>query len=184
MELPAVLRGGINWGVALINRPVIKEFVKDGSSWIILFCGAYELSSVPRDLINWYWTDSKKSSDHDPKSHTLFDKIFLLFDRILLFAGRFSLILNACVSRPGVEAISYIARRIATPETLQRVFGTYDIYANNPRHIRHVVSLLGAVLTIPGILHPSGGFFDGYRWECLITGVVTRPSLHKFNIGR
>jgi hypothetical protein len=51
-------------------------------------------------------------------------------------------VLNAIASRPGLTICEWMVHRIATPQTLARIFGENVIFERNPRHPRHVFNII------------------------------------------
>ncbi len=73
-------------------------------------------------------------------------------DRFVRQTARFSLILGAATSWPGVRIIGSLMHKLYTDAQLIQAFGRNTNYEGNPLHIRHWVSLVSVALAIPIIV--------------------------------
>lgn len=96
-------------------------------------------------------------------------------------AEKISLLLSAAVSRPGVFLITAVTGALFSKGQIERVFGVYSIYANNPYHIYHVASFAAVILAMPSNIK---FLYHGCRGKGVKTFAVTlfsRPFLHWSN---
>lgn len=75
--------------------------------------------------------------------------------KVMIIAGRTSLILNAGVSRPGVFLISNIMGKIFTTQQLDRFFGPNSTFVVNPWHPRHLTNIAVSILSAPMALQST-----------------------------
>ncbi len=146
-------RTAINVGAQFFNQPVVKECLKDIFSAVTVafgLLGAYDLYQTfkGRNIT------SEKDAVNDPKWLQVASKLALL-------AAKVALVLSALVSRPGVLIISSLVNMVASTVQIERVFGPNTIYAVNPMHPRHWVSLVAAALAVPLV---ALTIFKGLSW--------------------
>jgi hypothetical protein len=149
--------------VQALNTPSIKEGVKNKAGSVTLVFG---LTVVYQFLRSLKETSSEATEEN----------------KAVIACTRFSFILSAAVSRPGVLLISALVGRVCSPQTLEKTFGPNTIFAVNPRHPRHVASFAAVILAAPSLLH----LFYSRRctWEkCAIVfnTITSRPTLHMGN---
>ena len=133
-------REAVSSGSQFLNSPKIKEGIKDSVGFVSLAFGAlaaYDLCHIMMGR-----KISTENDQADPKWLQIANKVSLL-------AAKFSLVLSAIASRQGVQIISFLMHLAVSKEQIQGVFGPNTIYAINPLHPRHVVSLAAAALAIP-----------------------------------
>lgn len=98
-------------------------------------------------------------STENPKTATCWQETAL---KVILLSAKLSLALSAATSRPGVWTIGSLALSLFTPQQLEAVFGPNTIFALNPWHPRHVVSILAACLALPTV---GQSLYRGFRRE-------------------
>jgi len=146
-----------------LNNPYIKEGVKNIAGTVTLVFG---LTVVYQFLQSLKKTNSNATEEN----------------KALIVCTRFSLILSAAVSRPGVLLISALLGRVCYPQTLEKTFGPNTIFAVNPRHPRHVASFAAVILAAPSLLNLF--YSRKCTWEkCAIVfnTITSRPTLHLGN---
>ena len=155
------VQSGLRAAVAYLNQPVVKETVKNIVGLVTFTIGLIAARSL---YANGKPTFKPRCGPN--------------IDRAVDVTAKISLVLSGAVSPPGVWIISSIAGRIFRPEQLTRAFGPNTIFAANPWHPRHVVSIAAAVLngvTLPFTFGSRLGHLQSFN---LVTG---RPTLHFFN---
>lgn len=156
--------------VQLLNQPTVKEGVKKVAGAATLVFGLAEIYQVYRDF--------STKSEATPLNWTQ------VAQKVVIASARVSLILSAGVSRPGVVIISTLVGSFFTTEQLNHVFGPNTIFAINPWHPRHVISIAAVVLAVPFLLKKWNG---ETKLGCmtLFNTITSRPSLHIGNqLGR
>lgn len=78
--------------------------------------------------------------------------------------GDVGLVLNSAVSPMGVVVISKIVHLFFSSGKLESFFGKNTIFAVNPWHPRHVVSVASAILMAPAMVKEAQRF---YQWAWL-----------------
>ncbi len=73
-------------------------------------------------------------------------------NKVIIVCAKISLILSAATSPPGVFIISTLVGCVFSTVQLERVFGPNTIFAINPWHPRHVVSIASVILAMPIII--------------------------------
>lgn len=69
--------------------------------------------------------------------------------KVVIVCAKISLILSAAVSPPGCVLISALVGRVFSTTQLERLFGPNTIFAVNPWHPRHFVSIIAVTLALP-----------------------------------
>lgn len=142
----SVLRGAknvFNASIFLINQPIVKERVKNIASKVTFVFGLVEIYDVYQ--IAKGRKIATETCSNDPQWIQVANKVVIVCAKI-------SLILSAGVSRPGVFIISSLVECSFSTSQLNQVFGHNTIFAVNPWHPRHVVSLAAAVLGLPSLI--------------------------------
>lgn len=138
--------------VQLLNQPFIKETIKKVVGTVTFVFGILEAYDICLIL-----SGSEISSDvstADPKWMQVANKVVVIFAKI-------SLILSATVSPPGVFIISSLVGCFFTTPQLDSVFGPNTIFAVNPWHPRHVISIVAVVLALPSLVQSA---YHGVNW--------------------
>lgn len=99
---------------------------------------------------------------------------------ISLTCSRLSLLMSAIVSRPGIFIVSKIVHSLFSEAQLERVFGPNTIFAVNPWHPRHVVSLGAVILAIPPMVSLHRFSTDSMKTQLvlLFNTLTSRFALH------
>ncbi|MCI0381512.1 MAG: hypothetical protein L0207_00445 [Chlamydiae bacterium] len=151
----------------VLNQPDVKEKIKNFVSIPTAVFGLFALSDFLCEDVN-----KTKTS---------------------IFSARISLILSAAVSRPGVWAISKFVGYFFTKEQLERAFGPNTIFEINPRHPRHLFSIIAVILALPILFEscfPKPRKIEvkngdepwltesSLRWIAFFNTITSRPVLH------
>ena len=107
----------------LLNQPPIKQAIKEIFGWVTFLFGVRELLFLIQ---------------HGFKNTST-----------LVLISKFSLILSASVTRPGVFIISHFTYLFIETEQIETFFGPYTIFMYNPWHPRHIISFIALLLALP-----------------------------------
>lgn len=140
--------------VRVLNTPVVKEGVKNIAGSVTFAFGIMELYDISQIL-----RGRKISTEIDTEVPSWLQ----VANKISIICAKISLILSAGVSRPGIYIISNLAGSLFSAEQLKRAFGSNTIFAVNPWHPRHVVSIAAVALALPSIVITIG---KGVNWTC------------------
>lgn len=133
------LKGVFAFSTRLLNQPAVKEGVKNVASSVTFVFGIVEIFDI-------YQIACGRVIAADP---SVSSKWMQVVNKILVICAKTSLILSAGVSRPGVFVISFLMGSLFSTAQLDRVFGPNTIFVINPRHPRHIISIVAAVLALP-----------------------------------
>ncbi len=171
-----------------------KESIKNITGYATFAFGVVELYDIYQILFH----DRPLATEKTPSWHNTANKVIIV-------AAKLSLLLSAGVSRPGVSLISSLVGRVFSTSQLDRTFGPNTIFAKNPRHPRHIVSIAAAILCSPAVLQstyktlnwinkkirnsptkpgkePSYFLTDArIRWMNFFNFFTSRPTLHIVN---
>ena len=136
----------------LLNQPPVKEGIKNIASSITFTFGiieAYDIYQIAcgREI-------SSEVCSKQPKWIQTTKKVVIICAKV-------SLILSGGVSRPGVFVISNLVGCIFSTTQLNRVFGPNTIFAINPWHPRHIISIIAIILALPSVIQST---YDGSIW--------------------
>lgn len=180
----------INSSVRLLNQPIVKENVKNVAGTLTFVFGLLEIKDVYQIL-----KGRKISTEDIPHA----PKWIQVANKTIIVCAKISLILSAGVSRPGVFIISSLSGCFFSTAQLNRVFGPNTLFAINPRHPRHVISLAAVILALPSVAqmtyrgiswavqrYPVGVSRESQDWltdakvrlMALFNTVTSRPTLH------
>lgn len=148
------VRKVFNASVQLLNQPVIKEGVKNIAGSMTFVFGLIEVYDLTQ--IACGRQISTEACSNSPKWVQTGNKVVIVCAKI-------SLILSAGVSRPGVFIISSLAGQVFSTSQLDQAFGPNTIFAVNPWHPRHVLSIAAVILALPSVIQ-SG--YHGTTWVC------------------
>lgn len=146
------LRGLLNTSVHFLNQPIVKEGVKNIAGSITLVFGLIEVYDVYQIAHG-----REISTETCPTS----PKWVQVANKVVIVCAKISLILSASVSRPGVFIISSLAGHVFSTTQLESVFGPNTIFAINPWHPRHVISIAAVILSLPLIAQST---YKGINW--------------------
>ncbi len=146
------VKGLVNASVRLLNQPIVKEGVKNIASSVTFVFGLMELHDIYRI-----------SQGREISTETCLDspKWVQVSNKVIIVAAKISLILSAGVSRPGVFIISSLVGPVFSTAQLNRAFGPNTIFAVNPWHPRHIVSIAAVVLALPSVAQSA---YKGINW--------------------
>lgn len=149
----------------LINQPPIKEAIKEIFGWITFLFGVREVLLL---IQNGFRNTST-----------------------LVLISKFSLILSASVTRPGIFVISHFSYIFFETEQIEALFGPYTIFMSNPWHPRHIISFIAllmalplAIQTIRDLLKANNREVENEGWNkslrimTLFNTIASRPILH------
>lgn len=135
-----------NTSVRLLNQPIVKEGVKNIAGSVTFVFGLVEIYDIYQ--ITRGRKISTETSSNSPKW-------IQVANTIVIVCAKISLILSAGVSRPGVFIISSLVRCIFSTTQLDRVFCPNTLFAVNPWHLRHVISITAVILALPSVLQST-----------------------------
>lgn len=138
--------------VRLLNQPIVKEGVKNIAGTVTCVFGLVEIYDI-------YQIARGREITTEPCSD--FPKWIQVANKVVIVCAKISLILSAGVSRPGVFIISSLIGCIFSTSQLDKVFGPNTIFAVNPWHPRHVVSIVAVVLALPSLAQSA---YKGINW--------------------
>ncbi|MDR3624843.1 MAG: hypothetical protein P4L16_06880 [Chlamydiales bacterium] len=133
----------------VLNKPAVKEGIKNVVSSITFVFGVMEVYAILKGR-----KISTESSVDTPKWMQLANKVIFICAKI-------SLILSAEVSRPGVFVISVLVGFVFSTAQLEKVFGPNTVFAINPWHPRHVISIVAVILALPSVIQST---YQGISW--------------------
>lgn len=136
------VKGLFHGSVRLLNQPVVKEGVKNVASSVTFLFGMMELYDI-------YKIATGREILTEPCSNS--PKWVQIANKTVVVCAKISLVLSAGVSRPGVFIISSFTGCIFSAAQLKRIFGPNTIFAVNPWHPRHIISIAAQILAIPSI---------------------------------
>lgn len=165
-----------------LNTPVVKEGIKNVAGSLTCAFGLYEAYDL------YQISQGRPIADADPDVPQWCQAA----NKVAILSGKISLVLSAGVSRPGVYIISTLVGTLFTTAQLERVFGPNTIFAINPSHPRHVVSIIAVVLALPAVVQL---LYKGYLFAtnelhsnpeassgmALYNTIFSRPLLHILN---
>ncbi|MBA3720825.1 MAG: hypothetical protein H0W88_00315 [Parachlamydiaceae bacterium] len=129
-----------------LNKPIIKEGVKNIAGTTTFVFGAIEIYDIYH-IFQGRKISTEINENDKSWSHTA--------SKVTNVCAKISLVFSACTSRPGVFLISKVVSPFSS--SLARVFGPNTIFAVNPWHPRHVVSVAAVILAMPSVV------VSGYR---------------------
>jgi hypothetical protein len=136
--------------ISFVNQPLVKEGVKNVAGSITFIFGVVEIYNVCQIL-----------RGREISTETANRSWQQVANKIVIVFAKFSLILSAAVSRPGVALISTLVGRVFSPEQLAQIFGPNTIYAINPRHPRHIASFAAVIFALPAMAQLT---FRCFHW--------------------
>lgn len=139
-------KGLIKAAVSLLNQPIVKEEVKNLAGSVTFVFGLIEIYDI------YQIARGRKISTEDYSSSP---KWIQIGNKVIIVCAKISLILSAGVSRPGVFIISSMIGCIFSTPQLERVFGPNTIFAVNPWHPRHIVSIAAVILALPSVIQST-----------------------------
>lgn len=141
-----------NTSVHLLNQPIVKESVKNIASPVTFAFGLveiYDICQIARGR-----AISTEVSLNSPNWIQVANKVVII-------SAKISLILSAGVSRPGVFIISSLIGSVSSTTQLNQLFGPNTLFAINPWHPRHVISITAVLLALPSVTQST---YEGINW--------------------
>lgn len=169
MSLVERSSGLLNTSIRFLNQPIVKESLKNTASTVTFLFGVVQLGYFCKwasiEIYNRA-TQQKSLDDEDSVDiETKEEKPPLSWSesasKAMMVFTKTHILLSAAVSRPGVYIISSLVGRVFSANQLDRAFGPNTIFAINPRHPRHVVSIAAAAFALPSLAHSS---YQGIHW--------------------
>ena len=146
------IRGFVSHSVRLLNQPVVKEGVKNFCGSVTCVFGLVEIYDLYQITLG-----CEISTETCPTS----PKWLQVAHKVVIVCAKISLVLSAGVSRPGVFMISSLVGCVFSTVQLDRVFGPNTIFAVNPWHPRHVISIAAVILALPSVIQST---YKGVNW--------------------
>lgn len=141
-----------NTSVRLLNQPIVKEGVKNIAGTVTFVFGLVEIYDI------YQIARGREITTEACLGHSQWIQVA---NKVMIVCAKISLILSAGVSRPGVFIISSLIGCVFSTSQLNRVFGPNTIFAVNPWHPRHVVSIAAVVLALPSLTQSA---CKGINW--------------------
>lgn len=148
------IKGAVQASVHLLNQPLIKEGVKNVAGSVTMAFGLMEMYDVYQIMC---------CREISTELHSNFPRWVQSANKVVIVCAKISLILSAGVSRPGVFIISSIVGSVFSTAQLDRVFGPNTIFAINPWHPRHIISIAAVLLALPSV---AQSVYKGGHWVC------------------
>jgi hypothetical protein len=145
-------KNALHFVVHLLNHPLVKENIKKIASTATCVFGLME-------LVDLY--QIARGQEISTESCSTLPKWLQTTNKVIIVCAKTSLILSGGVSRPGVFIISSLVGCVFSTTQLNRVFGPNTIFAVNPWHPRHVVSIAAVILALPSVAQST---YEGIHW--------------------
>lgn len=146
------LREVFNASVCLLNQPAVKEGIKNVAGSVALAAGLVEMYDIYQIC---------RGREISTEDYSSYPKWIQIANKVIIICAKISLILSAGVSHPGVYIISTLVGCFFSTAQLDRVFGPNTIFAINPWHPRHVISIAAMILALPSIVQST---YKGINW--------------------
>ena len=159
----AAIKDGLTICVRFLNQPLVKEGVKNIAGIVIFAFGINTIYNSYRSLHSRTLTINADSPQW-PQNLT-----------------KISLILSATTSRPGAFIISKMIGCVFSQSRLERAFGPNTVFAINPWHPRHVVSIAAVILALPSLYGKEWQADRKLRLMALFNLITSRPVQHLGN---
>lgn len=168
MSFNALGKNALSGVIKLLNHEPVKEGIKYGASSLSFACGLFEIYEIAQILRG----KCRVSSEITATDRIIAPSIELqpstpawitISNKVIIAAAKISIVLSAGVSRPGVFIISSLAGSVFSAEKLTKVFGPNTLFAVNPWHPRHVVSIAAVILAAPSVIQSVYRFCASYK---------------------
>jgi len=140
--ISSAARSSLSYTVRTLNQPLVKEGIKKVAGCATFAFGLLEIYDIYQIL---------QGREISTESYPSYPKWVQVANKVVVVCAKISLILSAGVSRPGVFIISSVVGTVFSSHQLERVFGPNTIFAVNPWHPRHVISIAAVVLALPSV---------------------------------
>ena len=147
--IPGEVKELLSVSLAYLNQPLIKESVKNIAGTVTFLFGLLEAYDLYRIL-------SVRCQIKAIKSLTWMQ----LANKVVILCSKLSIILSASVSRPGALILSSLSGVIFSTE-IECLFGLNTIFAHNPWHPRHMISIAAVILALPSAFQST---YHGLEW--------------------
>jgi len=141
-----------NASVHLLNQPLVKEGVKNLAGSVTFVFGLVEIYDIYRIA---------RGREISTEASSTSPKWLQVANKVVIVCAKISLILSAGLSRPGVFIISSLLGCVFSTAQLDRVFVPNTIFAVNPWHPRHVISIAAVMLALPSVIQST---HKGVNW--------------------
>lgn len=152
----SAISGGIkdlfSGSVRFLNQPLVKEGVKNMAGTVTFVFGLVEIYDIYQ-ILRGREISTESRSDSPQWMQTA--------HKVVVVCAKISLILSAAVSRPGIFLISSLAESVFSTSQLKKIFGPNTIFAVNPWHPRHIVSIAAVILAFPSVAQSA---YIGVNW--------------------
>jgi hypothetical protein len=138
--------------IRLLNQPTVKEGVKNLAGSVTFVFGLIEIYDI-------YQIARGREISTEVCSTSL--KWLQVANKVVIVCAKISLILSAGVSRPGVFIVSSLVGYVFSTAELDQVFGPNTIFAINPWHPRHIISIAAVILALPSVIQST---YKGINW--------------------
>lgn len=142
----------VNTSVRLLNQPGIKDEVKNLAGSVTFVFGLVEIYDIYQIALGRQISTETCSTSPE---------WLQVANKVIIICAKISLILSAGVSRPGVFIVSSLVGGVFSTAQLDSVFGPNTIFAVNPWHPRHVISIAAVVLALPSAIQST---YKGINW--------------------
>lgn len=151
-SISSEIKNVLNASVRVLNQPVVKEGIKYFAGTVTFVFGLVELYDIYQIA---------QGREITTENYSEYPKWVQVMNKVIIVCAKISLILSAGVSRPGVFIISTLIGCIFSTPQLERVFVPNTIFAVNPWHPRHVVSIVAVLLALPSLAQST---YKGFNW--------------------
>jgi hypothetical protein len=141
-----------NVSIHILNQPIIKEGVKNIAGSVTFIFGLVEIYEIYQII---------RGREISTETYSTIPKWVQVVIKVVIVCAKVSLILSAGVSSPGVFIISSLVGCIFHTSHLERVFGPNTIFAVNPWHPRHIISIVAVILALPSVIQLT---YKGVNW--------------------
>jgi hypothetical protein len=139
-------KGLFNASVRLLNQPIVKEGVKNLAGSVTFVFGLVEIYDIYQIA---------RGREISTETCSTSPRWAQVANKVIIVCAKISLILSAGVSRPGVFIISSLTGCVLSTTQLDKIFGPNTIFAINPWHPRHIVSIAAVILALPSIIQST-----------------------------
>jgi len=131
-----------NSAIRLLNQAPVKEGVKNIAGAVTFVFGLVEIHDIYQIA---------RGREITTEACSNYPKWIQEAHKVIIVCAKISLILSGGVSRPGVFIISSLVGSVFSTSQLNQVFGINTIFAVNPWHPRHIISIVAVILALPSL---------------------------------
>jgi hypothetical protein len=143
--------------VRFLNQPAVKEGIKNIATTMTFAFGLVEVCDLYQIYQGRAICHSSAPEGSPPWAKTAY--------KASLISAKMSLLLSGATSRPGVYLISKAVGCAFSTSQLERFLGKNTVFAVNPWHPRHVVSIAAVILALPANAYSLYELTRVYRWD-------------------